>query len=52
VRNLAELPLPETAFMAFSVPWWASALVPFALTPLLTFLATVAVNGAEYRTDR
>ncbi|MDB4970293.1 MAG: ABC-type transport system involved in multi-copper enzyme maturation, permease component [Myxococcales bacterium] len=52
LRNLAELPLPETAFMAFSVPWWASAIVPLVLTPLLTFLATVAVNGAEYRTDR
>ena len=52
LRNLAELPLPDTTFMALQVPWWVSALVAVAATPLLTFLSTVAVNGAEYRTDR
>jgi ABC-type transport system involved in multi-copper enzyme maturation permease subunit len=52
LRNVAELPLPSTNFMAVAVPWWASALVALAVTPALAFLATVAVDGAEYRTDR
>lgn len=52
LRNVAELPLPDTAFMALKVPWWGSALAALAVTPLLLFLSTVAVDGAEYRTDR
>lgn len=52
LRNVAELPLPDTAFMALHVPFWASALVALAVTPLMTFLSTLAVDGAEYRTDR
>jgi len=52
LRNLAELPLPETAFLTLSVPWWVSALVALALTPALTFVAAAVVDGAEYRTDR
>lgn len=52
LRNIAELPLPDTAFMALTVPWWGSAVVALAVTPGLVFLTTVAVNGAEYRTDR
>ena len=52
LRNIAELPLPETSFMALSVPWWGSALWAVAVTPGLIFLTNVAVNGAEYRTDR
>jgi ABC-type transport system involved in multi-copper enzyme maturation permease subunit len=52
LRNIAELPLPETAFMALAVPWWASAIAVLALTPGLILLTNTAVNGAEYRTDR
>ena len=52
LRNVAELPLPDTAFMAVSVPWWGSAIVALALTPALVLLTNVGVNGAEYRTDR
>lgn len=52
LRNVAELPLPETAFMALQVPWWGSATVAALVTPMLAFLATIAINGAEYRTDR
>jgi ABC-type transport system involved in multi-copper enzyme maturation permease subunit len=52
LRNIAELPLPDTNFMSLQVPWWGSALVALAVTPLFAFLSTVAVNGAEYRTDR
>lgn len=52
LRNIAELPLPDTAFMAVAVPWWGSALAALAVTPGLVFLTNVGVNGAEYRTDR
>lgn len=52
LRNVADLPLPATTFMAVTVPWWASALVALALTPALALLATLGINGAEYRTDR
>jgi len=52
LRNLAELPLPATTFMALSVPWWGSALATLAVTPGLVWLTCVGVNGAEYRTDR
>jgi ABC-type transport system involved in multi-copper enzyme maturation permease subunit len=52
LRNVADLPLPATAFMALSVPWWASAVALLAVTPGLVFLTNVGVNGAEYRTDR
>jgi len=52
LRNVAELPLPETAFMALSVPWWASAIVALGIGPGLVWLTCVGVNGAEYRTDR
>jgi ABC-type transport system involved in multi-copper enzyme maturation permease subunit len=52
LRNVAELPLPATTFMALTVPWWGSALWALAVTPGLVFLTTIGVNGAEYRTDR
>ncbi len=52
LRNLAELPLPDTAFMAFAVPWWTSAIFALAVTPGLVLLTNVGVSGAEYRTDR
>jgi len=52
LRNIAELPLPDTAFMAVTVPWWGSALFALAVTPGLVALTTIGVNGAEYRTDR
>lgn len=52
LRNIAELPLPDTAFMAVAVPWWGSALAALVVTPGLVFLTNVGVNGAEYRTDR
>lgn len=52
LRNVAELPLPDTSFMAVTVPWWISALLALAVTPGLALLATLAINGAEYRTDR
>ena len=52
LRNVAELPLPDTAFMALSVPWWGSAIFAVVVTPLLVWLTNVGVNGAEYRTDR
>lgn len=52
LRNIAELPLPDTAFMALTVPWWASAIFAVAVTPGLVALTTLGVNGAEYRTDR
>jgi hypothetical protein len=52
LRNIAELPLPDTAFMALTVPWWGSALFAVAVTPGLVWLTTLGVNGAEYRTDR
>jgi ABC-type transport system involved in multi-copper enzyme maturation permease subunit len=52
LRNVAELPLPDTTFLALSVPWWASALTALLVTPGLVALTIVGVNGAEYRTDR
>ncbi|HEY2746969.1 MAG TPA: ABC transporter permease [Polyangia bacterium] len=52
LRNLAELPLPATNFMALTVPWWASAIVAVAITPALVWITCIAVEGAEYRTDR
>ena len=52
LRNVAELPLPETAFMALSVPWWGSAIVALVIGPVLVWLTCVGVDGAEYRTDR
>jgi ABC-type transport system involved in multi-copper enzyme maturation permease subunit len=52
LRNIADLPLPATTFMALTVPWWGSALWALAVTPGLVFLTTIGVNGAEYRTDR
>jgi ABC-type transport system involved in multi-copper enzyme maturation permease subunit len=52
LRNIAELPLPDTAFMALTVPWWGSAIFAVLVTPLFVWLTNVAVNGAEYRTDR
>jgi ABC-type transport system involved in multi-copper enzyme maturation permease subunit len=52
LRNVAELPLPDTAFLAVQVPWWASAIFAVVVTPALIALTNVAVNGAEYRTDR
>ncbi len=52
LRNVAELPLPDTAFLALSVPWWASALLALAVTPGLVALTNLGVAGAEYRTDR
>jgi len=52
LRNIAELPLPDTAFMALTVPWWGSAIFAVAVTPLLVWLTNVGVSGAEYRTDR
>jgi ABC-type transport system involved in multi-copper enzyme maturation permease subunit len=52
LRNVADLPLPSTSFMALTVPWWASALAAIAVTPGLVWLTCVGVNGAEYRTDR
>jgi ABC-type transport system involved in multi-copper enzyme maturation permease subunit len=52
LRNVAELPLPATTFLAFEVPAWVSALVATAVTPLLLALTSLGVEGAEYRTDR
>jgi ABC-type transport system involved in multi-copper enzyme maturation permease subunit len=52
LRNIAELPNPATAFMALSVPAWASAIAAIVVTPGLVWLTCVGVNGAEYRTDR
>jgi ABC-type transport system involved in multi-copper enzyme maturation permease subunit len=52
LRNIAELPNPETSFMSLSVPAWASAIFAVVVTPGLVWLTCVAVNGAEYRTDR
>jgi ABC-type transport system involved in multi-copper enzyme maturation permease subunit len=52
LRNIAELPLPETNFMALAVPWWASAIAALLVTPGFVWLTCTAVNGAEYRTDR
>jgi ABC-type transport system involved in multi-copper enzyme maturation permease subunit len=52
LRNIADLPLPATAFMAVTVPWWASAIVAVVVTPGLIALTNLSVNGAEYRTDR
>jgi ABC-type transport system involved in multi-copper enzyme maturation permease subunit len=52
LRNIAELPLPDTAFLSLTVPWWASAIFAVLVTPALVWLTTLGVNGAEYRTDR
>jgi ABC-type transport system involved in multi-copper enzyme maturation permease subunit len=52
LRNVAELPLPDTTFLAVHVPWWGSALFAVAVTPGLIALTNVGVSGAEYRTDR
>jgi ABC-type transport system involved in multi-copper enzyme maturation permease subunit len=52
LRNVADLPLPSTAFLALDVPAWVSAIVAAAVTPFLLWLTAVGVNGAEYRTDR
>jgi ABC-type transport system involved in multi-copper enzyme maturation permease subunit len=52
LRNIAELPLPDTAFMAVTVPWWGSALLALGVTPGLIALTNLGVTGAEYRTDR
>ena len=52
LRNIAELPLPPTSFMAVTVPWWASAIAALVVSPALVWLTCVGVNGAEYRTDR
>jgi hypothetical protein len=52
LRNVAELPLPDTTFLAVQVPWWASAIFVVAVTPGLIALTNVGVSGAEYRTDR
>jgi ABC-type transport system involved in multi-copper enzyme maturation permease subunit len=52
LRNLAELPLPATEFAALDVPAWGSAIIAAGVTPLLLWLASLSVNGAEYRTDR
>jgi ABC-2 type transport system permease protein len=52
LRNIAELPLPNTAFFMLQVPWWASVVVALGVTPGLTALANLSVSGAEYRTDR
>jgi ABC-type transport system involved in multi-copper enzyme maturation permease subunit len=52
LRNLAELPLPATEFASLDVPAWGSAIVAAGLTPLLLWLASLGVTGAEYRTDR
>ena len=52
LRTIAELPLPETAFMALTVPWWASALAVLSVTGGLVLLTNAGVSGAEYRTDR
>jgi ABC-type transport system involved in multi-copper enzyme maturation permease subunit len=52
LRNLADLPLPASDFMALHVPAWGSALVAMIAAPGLLALAVLGVSGAEYRTDR
>lgn len=51
LRNLAQLPLPDTQLMT-SVPGWVSALLLLVLTPGLLGLCILGVSSAEYRTDR
>jgi len=48
LRNLADLPLPEVAFMVLHVPAWGSAIVPFVWMGLGLGLASLSVTGAEY----
>ena len=45
LRNIAELPLPATTFMAVTVPWWGSALFALAVTPGLVALTTIGVDA-------
>jgi ABC-type transport system involved in multi-copper enzyme maturation permease subunit len=52
LRNIAELPLPATSFMAITVPWWGSAIAALLVSPALVWLTCIGVDGAEYRTDR
>ncbi len=48
LRNLAELPLPEIAFLTVQVPIWISALVPAVLGALCLGGAALSVKNAEY----
>lgn len=48
LRNVADLPLAEVAFMAVHVPPWASAAVAVFVAALGLGGAALAVSGAEY----
>lgn len=52
LRNVADLSLPASEFVSLQVPAWASAILAAGVTPLLLWLASLGVTGAEYRTDR
>jgi len=54
LRNLAGLSLPETSFFAseLHVPLWSSTVTLTGIGGISLFLASLGVNGTEYRTDR
>jgi ABC-type transport system involved in multi-copper enzyme maturation permease subunit len=48
LRNVADLPLPQVAFMALHVPPWGSSIVPLLMSALCLGAASLSVSGAEY----